>query len=532
MKRGVLGIGLLLLLAGVLTPSSALEALFGRAPGSLTSGPAIFKILLVFHALLLILWSFRRPELAARPVESQSLPWIPLTVLTALALVLRLIHLNTCLWMDEIFAVMDNISPPLNVILTSFASQNQHMLFSVLARICVVIFGLNEWAVRLPAVLFGVASLWALFLLGRRVMGDREALLATALLTVSYHHIWFSQNARGYSGLLFSTLAATWLWLEAERRGSLRLWLFYGLCGALGLWTHLTMAFVLASHGLISLVQLMIRRGWRQAGWWIPFASMFLAGTLALQLHALALPEFLRTGLGEVSLPSEWTDPLWVVREALRSLKLGFSSVAVLVVGGLVMALGWLDLHRRNAAAAWSFVLPGVISGGLMLAMGHNLWPRFFFFCLGFALLIAMHGALRSVELLRLPSQVGLGLAGLIIVASALTVPRVYRYPKQDFTGARDYVEQFHQPVTAVGLAANAYAWYAPKWERPVTDQAFLELYAARPTEWLVYTLPVHLKAWDPQTWQVVTRDYRVVREFPGTLGDGTVYVCRRGAQP
>jgi hypothetical protein len=44
--------------------------------------------------------------------------------------------------------------------------------------------------------------------------------------------------------------------------------------------------------------------------------------------------------------------------------------------------------------------------------------------------------------------------------------------------------------------------------------------------------LPVHLKAWDPQTWQVVTRDYRVVREFPGTLGDGTVYVCRRGAKP
>lgn len=532
MKRSVLGIGLVLLLAGALTPSSTLEALFGRAPGSLTSGPAIFKILLVFHALLLILWSFRRPGLETRPVERQSLPWLPLSVLMALALGLRLIHLNTCLWMDEIFAVMDNISPPLNVILTSFASQNQHMLFSVLARMCVVMFGLNEWAVRLPAVFFGVASLWALFLLGRRVMGDREALLATALLTVSYHHIWFSQNARGYSGLLFFTLAATWLWLEAERRGSLRFWFFYSLCGALGLWTHLTMAFVLASHGLISLVQLVARRGWRQAGWWIPFASMLLAGTLALQLHALALPEFLRTGLGEVSLPSEWTDPLWVVREALRSLKLGFSSVAVLVVGGLVMALGWLDLHRRNAAAAWSFVLPGVISGGLMLAMGHNLWPRFFFFCTGFALLIAMHGALRSVELLRLPSRVGLGLAGLIIAASALTVPRVYRYPKQDFTGARDYVEQFHQPVTAVGLAANAYAWYAPKWERPVTDQAFLELYAARPTEWLVYTLPVHLTAWDPQTWQVVTRDYRVVREFPGTLGDGTVYVCRRGAKP
>ncbi|MGC4055087.1 MAG: hypothetical protein QM757_40115 [Paludibaculum sp.] len=206
--------------------------------------------------------------------------------------------------------------------------------------------------------------------------------------------------------------------------------------------------------------------------------------------------------------------------------------MAVLAVGALVMVLGWLDLHRRNAAAAWAFVLPGVLSGGLMLALGHNLWPRFFFFCMGFALLIAMHGALRSVELLRLPPQAGLALAGLMILASALTVPRVYRYPKQDFTGARDYVEQFHQPVAAVGLAASAYAWYAPQWARPLNDQAFLDSYRVKPAEWLVYTLPVHLKAWDPQTWRIVSQDYRVVREFPGTLGDGTVYVCRRGARP
>lgn len=511
MKQRALG---LVLLLAALIPSSAIEAAFGRAPGSLSWGPAMFRILLAFHALLLILW--RRPALAAQPVANEPIPWIPLSALTALALVLRLIHLNSCLWLDEIFAVMENISQPVNVILTSFASQNQHMLFSLMARGCVVLFGLHEWSVRLPAVFFGLASLWALFLLGRRVAGDREALLATALLTVSYHHIWFSQNARGYSGLLFFTLAATWLWLEAGRRASLRLWLLYSFCGALGLWVHLTMAFVLASHALITLA--------RRRFDWMPFAAMFLAGTLALQLHALALPEFLRTGLGEVSLPSEWTNPLWVVREALRSLQLGFVSVVVLAVGGAVATIGFCDIHRRDAAAAWSFVLPAILSGGTMLALGHNLWPRFFFFCMGFGVLIAIHGALR---LTRRPYA-----AWLLIAASALTVPRVYSHPKQDYTGARDYVAQFHQSVAAVGLASSAYAYYAPNWLRPADDPAFLQLYKTNPPPWLVYALPVHLKAWDPQTWRIVQRDYRVVREFPGTLGDGTVYVCRREAKP
>ncbi|MGC4055089.1 MAG: hypothetical protein QM757_40125 [Paludibaculum sp.] len=123
MKRGPLGIGLVLLLGAAVTPSSALESLLGRSPGSLTSGSAIFKSLLAFHAILLILWSIRRPRLQSNPVERQPLPWLPLSLLTVLALVLRLIHLNSCLWMDEIFAVMDNISPPLNIILTSFASR-------------------------------------------------------------------------------------------------------------------------------------------------------------------------------------------------------------------------------------------------------------------------------------------------------------------------------------------------------------------------------------------------------------------------
>jgi uncharacterized membrane protein len=48
-----------------------------------------------------------------------------------------------------------------------------------------------------------VASIGALYLLGRAVAGPTEALFAAALMTVAYHHVWFSQNARGYSGLLF-----------------------------------------------------------------------------------------------------------------------------------------------------------------------------------------------------------------------------------------------------------------------------------------------------------------------------------------
>jgi hypothetical protein len=35
------------------------------------------------------------------------------------------------------------------------------------------------------------------------------------------------------------------------------------------------------------------------------------------------------------------------------------------------------------------------------------------------------------------------------------------------------------------------------------------------------------LKAWFPEIWDAVQRDYDVVKVFPGTLGGGDVHVCR-----
>ena len=71
-------------------------------------------------------------------------------------------------------------------------------------------------------VLFGLASILALYLFGRQVTSASESLLAAALLTFSYHHVWFSQNARGYTGLLFWTLLSSWLLLRALRNGAAR----------------------------------------------------------------------------------------------------------------------------------------------------------------------------------------------------------------------------------------------------------------------------------------------------------------------
>ena len=188
-------------------------------------------------------------------------------------------------------------------------------------------------------------------------------------------------------------------------------------------------------------------------------------------------------------------------------------------------------------------VLPALLGGGSMLALGHNLWPRFFFFAMGFGLLIVIHGAMQLPRLLlsRLEiggewgqqwrAKFGYVLVALIVFASITTIPRCYALPKQDFTGARDYVERQRSSgdaVIVVGLAAHAYSeYYAPWWPVAQTPNELATLRQNRDRTYVVYTLPIELRAAHPDLWKTMESEFDTVKVFPGTLGGGEVYVCR-----
>ncbi len=518
---------------------------------------ALFWGLLALHAGVLMavvrLWrtaSQRRDP--GGPVGGLSHWRWALAALTLVALALRVIHLNSCLWYDEVLTLLDFARLPAGKIFTSFPNQNQHMLYSLMAHGLFRVFGESAWALRLPAVFFGVASIWALFFLGRRLLGAAEALAACALMTFSYHHVWFSQNARGYTGLLFSATLATCLWLEALERREWRWWIGYSLALFAGFWIHMTIAFVALAHALLWAV-MRTRPRWgvtpghtvnreTEAGW-RPLAAWALAGSLTLQVYALALPEFFRSAIHEVSLPSEWLNPLWVVREfVLGFSKAWFGPLAVAAAVAFVAA-GYFSIFRKDWRAAVLMVLPAALGGAAMIGLAHNLWPRFFFFSMGFGVLVAVEGAMVCGRVLfaarggqpgRLPYKAGLALASLLVVASAATLPRAYSLPKQDFAGARDYVESRRrpgEPVAAVGLAGRAYReYFAPRWSAPQTQAELEAMRRGAPGMWLVYTLPIEVRAYHPEIWRAIQSDFSVVRVFPGTLNGGEVYVCRGAA--
>lgn len=556
-------LGALLLIAAIAVSSANYAPLLTGGSGKdLSWGAPLFRALLVFHGVFLVgislFWgkptetNSDRQVTLDRDADTDSRVWLALIAMSCMALVLRFWNLNSDLWVDEVLTLVDYARKPFGEILTSFPNQNQHMFFSVLARASFDIFGESAWALRLPSVVFGVGSIWAMFFLARKLFGVKVALLTSALMTVSYHHIWFSQNARGYMGLLFFTLLATWFWLEALEKNKWRWYFVYAAAVVLGMWIHMTMAFVVGAHGLVYLILLLFPalngdedRDFsieRRAGL-KPFVAWLLSATVTLQLCALALPEFLRVGLHEESRNSEWTNPLWVLTETIQNLSIGFVGIPIVLAAGAFVAFGWVKFFKRNRRGAVLMVLPPIFAGTLMLTLGHNLFPRFFFFAMGFGLLIVIHGLVELPKMAvtyfgvlkkhqSVANHAGVSLVTLLILASIATVPRNYALPKQNFTGAREFVESRRLPgeaVVAVSIAGKMYeSYFAPQWSVAKTGADLEAIQQKNGKLWLLYTLSPEIKAFHPDIWQIIVRDYDIVKVFPGTLNGGEVFVCQR----
>jgi len=114
----------------------------------------------------------------------------------------------------------------------------------------VKLFGTSAVAIRSLSLVFGLAALGTVFLLGRRLAGVRVAAVATGLLALGNLSVGYAQEARFYALLQFLSLLASLLLcrlMSAPRVGHAGA---YALCLAALIWTHTYAWFVLAAHGV------------------------------------------------------------------------------------------------------------------------------------------------------------------------------------------------------------------------------------------------------------------------------------------
>lgn len=470
-----------------------------------------------------------------RPVEIVLLA----SVLT-LAIVLRLHALGDELWFDEIVTRLRVTRLDLAQIATSYESQNQHLLYSLLARVAIVVLGDTPAALRLPAALFGVLSIWATWLLGRELLSRREALLAAALLAVSDLHVWFSQNARGYSALLFFTLLASRSLLHALAGDRRRSWTLYALLVALGTYVHVTMLFVVAGHAAMVLRRRLPgdprQRGARLRA---PLVGFGLAALLILVLYAPIARDLLAVTAieGRDGTIPQWSSSRWALGEALARLRDSFPRPWLAALALACAGAGVARVARRRPVLLELALLPVAVGLVVVVGSGHHVWPRLFFFASGFGALIVAAGALalgergaRLVASDRLAAHGGTAAGIALVAAVAAGLPGAYG-PKQRHAEAIALVEASRAPgdavVTAGPAARIVQEEYGRDWPKVATADELADVRRHAARTWLVHSFPIHLRARRPDVARMLDDDFVLVGRFAGTLGGGDVLVWR-----
>lgn len=466
-----------------------------------------------------------------------------LSVLLAVAALLRLHRLGDEAWLDEIqtHALVSRLG--LGELATTYPSQNQHVLYSLLARVAIVVLGDSTAALRAPAVAFGILSIAATYALGAALLSRRVALVAAGLLAASDVHVWFSQNARGYTALLFLTLVSSQLLLRALANDRRRIWIAWGATLALGTWVHLTMLFVVAGH-----VLLVLRRripgpnesAALRARLHGPLLGVAVTGVLATAAYLPIARDLLSVTAveGRGGRVPEWSSTGWAVQETATRVLASFPR-PWLALGALVCGVaGVVAVARRAPVLLELLLVPVVVGIAVVAGSGHHVWPRFFFFAAGFAAIVTAAGAVALGEFVARPwtrdpaanARAGIAAGVLLVAAVALGLPGAYG-PKQRFEEAVALVGRLGRPDDAIATAGPASlvlrdAWRLP-WERVATADDLDRVRAKAARTWLVHSFPVHLRSARPDVARALERDFELVARLDGTLRGGEILVWR-----
>ena len=97
-------------------------------------------------------------------------------------------------------------------LLLNYRDSNQRTLYIFLAKLCVTIFGDNEFSLRLPEVLAGIFALPLAYRVGLLITNSRfGAWIGSLLLVFSSPHLYQAQYAKGYSLTVFLALLLVYI---------------------------------------------------------------------------------------------------------------------------------------------------------------------------------------------------------------------------------------------------------------------------------------------------------------------------------
>jgi mannosyltransferase len=151
------------------------------------------------------------------------------------------------LWLDEAFSVALARLDWSEMWRVITAHEPNMGLYHVLLHHWVQL-GTGEFAVRSLSAITAIASIAPVYGIGVRLFGVHTGIIASLLLASNAFFIQYAQEARAYALVLLLAAAASYLFLKAIDKPSVKSWGAYAAIGALSIYAHFFGAWVIAAN--------------------------------------------------------------------------------------------------------------------------------------------------------------------------------------------------------------------------------------------------------------------------------------------
>jgi hypothetical protein len=171
-------------------------------------------------------------------------------VITLAGLALRLPSFGDSLFGDELsayFIVAGHSFGEMMHLLNNHSTELNPPLFFMLTWVGQKLLGLSTETMKLVSLLAGTATIPLTYALGRRTIGVRAGIVASALAATCPFMIYYSTEARPYALMVLLILLVALALLEAVQRPGWRWWAAYALFACAAAYTHFTSVFALAA---------------------------------------------------------------------------------------------------------------------------------------------------------------------------------------------------------------------------------------------------------------------------------------------
>lgn len=153
--------------------------------------------------------------------------WVFLILVTAFFG--RLVSINQSLWLDEsIGAIVAKTFTFRDILLKFPLTDNHPPLYYLILRAWSLVFGYSELSLRLPSVIFGVATIFFVYKIAKEFTKG-SPIIPAILLATSPLHIYYSQEARMYSLAAFLTTGTIYYFLKTFKSKDIGNWFYFGI---------------------------------------------------------------------------------------------------------------------------------------------------------------------------------------------------------------------------------------------------------------------------------------------------------------